>query len=210
LEQFHYTNNDGSCERRRSYRFMILLDHIALDEEILTQPFACDLNACKGACCTMEGGTGAPLRENEIEQVEGALEAAMKYLTPESREYIAKNGWLAGTEGDRTVNCINDAQCVFVYFDNSVAKCAIERAYFQNECTFRKPISCHLFPIRVANFGGPYLYYDRFPECAPARINGEVTHQRIVDTCHDALVREYGEDWTNALQMLDDTSSPSV
>jgi len=189
---------------------MIVLDHIALDEEIIMQPFACDLNACKGACCTMEGGSGAPLREEEIASVEQALPAAARYLSEESQEYIRRHGWLAGPEGDRTVNCIDDKQCVFVVFENSIAKCALERAYFENESTFRKPISCHLFPIRVANFGGPYLYYDRFPECAPAVANGEKLHLRIVDTCHDALVREYGEDWTDAVQTLDDTSSPSA
>ncbi|MFM7774014.1 MAG: DUF3109 family protein [Candidatus Kapaibacterium sp.] len=189
---------------------MFVLDHIALDEEIITQPFACDLRACKGACCTMEGGTGAPLRESEIASVEHALPAAMRHLSEESQEYIRRNGWLAGPEGDRTVNCIDDAQCVFVVFEESIAKCALERAYFHDESTFRKPISCHLFPIRVADFGGPYLYYDRFPECAPAVVNGERSHQRIVDTCHDALVREYGEEWTDALRTLDDTSLPSA
>ena len=199
-----------ACFKEENSGRMIVLDHIALDEEILTQPFACDLRACKGACCTMEGGTGAPLRESEIEAVEAALPMALMYLDPSSQAYIRDNGWLAGEEGDRTVNCINDAQCVFVVFENSIAKCALERSFFDGKTAFRKPISCHLFPIRVANFGGPYLYYDRFPECAPAVEHGKQEHLRIVDTCHDALVREYGEEWTNALQTLDDTSRPSA
>lgn len=188
---------------------MIVVDHIALDEDILTQPFACDLKACKGACCTMEGGTGAPLQEKEIPLIESALDAASQYLPENARDTIRKQGWLAGKPGEWTVNCIDDAQCVFVFFEESVAKCALERAYFENKSSFRKPISCHLFPIRVADFGGTYLYYDRFPECAPAIRNGMMTDTRVVDTSRDALVREFGKEWTDTVCSVD-LSDPSA
>ena len=188
---------------------MIVVDHIALDEEIFTQPFACDLQACKGACCTMEGGTGAPLQEKEIPLIESSLTAATAYLPANALATIREQGWLSGEQGAWTVQCIDDAQCVFVFYENSIAKCALERAYFENKSSFRKPISCHLFPIRVANFGGPYLYYDRFPECVPARHHGEMTNTRIVDTCHDALEREFGKEWTDTVCSID-LSDPSA
>lgn len=181
---------------------MILLNDIALDDRILTQPFACDLKKCKGACCTLAGGSGAPLREAEIAHVEAAKEAASEYLTSSSRDYIAKNGWLTGEYGNRMVGCIDDAQCVFVFFEDEVARCALERAYFDQKTEFRKPISCHLFPIRVADFGGPYLYYEEFSECIPALANGKALDLKVKDISRDALIREYGEEWVDALDAL--------
>ncbi len=179
---------------------MIVVHDIALDEHILTQPFACDLKACKGACCTLSGGSGAPLRELEIDRVEQSKAAALEYLTPESRAHIARHGWLTGEYGNRTVGCIDDAQCVFVFFDEGIARCALEKAYVDGKTEFRKPISCHLFPIRVADFGGPYLYYDVFTECRPAIPHGKELGLKVKDITRDALIREYGEEWVTALE----------
>lgn len=179
---------------------MIVVQDIALDEHILTQAFACDLKACKGACCTLSGGTGAPLRELELASIEAAKGPALEYLTAESREHIAKHGWLVGEHGNRTVGCIDDAQCVFVFFDDGIARCALERAYLDGKTEFRKPISCHLFPIRVADFGGPYLYYDVFTECRPAIPNGQALNLKVKDITRDALIREYGEEWVAELE----------
>ena len=178
--------------------FLIILNDIALDELILTQPFACDLDQCKGACCTLKGGSGAPLRDDEAKSLADATPAALQYLSRESQAYIAKHGIINGEAGDLTVQCIDDAQCVFVYFEKDIARCALERAYLEGQNEFRKPISCHLFPIRVADFGGPYLYYEEFSECRPAFENGRRTHSRVVDCTRDALSRDFGEEWTEA------------
>ncbi len=194
------TRFDGS--RASYHRSMLILNDIALDEQILTQPFACDLKQCKGACCTLSGGSGAPLREEEIAPIEAAKDQAMEYLSESSRAYIKSHGWLDGSYGDRTVGCIDDKQCVFVFWEDDIARCALERAYKDGKTAFRKPISCHLFPIRIADFGGPYLYYDVFSECKPALANGEKLGLAIKDITRDALVREFGAEWVEALDAL--------
>lgn len=178
---------------------MILLDHLLIQEQVLTTHFSCDLKGCKGACCTLQGGAGAPLLDEEVESVRGVVSSVLHYL-PERSQAILRNGDpVEGAPGDRSVACIDDADCVFVYYDNDVAKCAIEKAYFNGEVAFRKPLSCHLFPIRVANFGGPYLHYEVIDECEPGRVQGEALGRPLVESLRDALTRAYGEDIYNRI-----------
>ncbi len=171
---------------------MIVLDHLLLNEQVLSTHFSCDLKGCKGACCTLKGGAGAPLLEEEVEQIRRVTEPVKKYLPSRSQELLQEHDPVEGPLGDRSVACVDDADCVFVYYDGDVAKCAIEKAYFAGEVEFRKPLSCHLFPIRVANFGGPYLHYEVIDECEPGRALGEQMGRPLVESLHDALVRAYG------------------
>ncbi len=172
---------------------MILLDHLLIQEEVLTSTFACDLRHCKGACCTLSGGAGAPLNEDEIQPLRRAIPAALPYLGERSQQWLASHDPVEGDVGDRSVACFDDADCVFVYYDGDVAKCAIEKAFHNGETDFRKPISCHLFPIRVANFGGPYLHYEKIEECQPGREHGEHLGISLVDFLREPLIRAYGE-----------------
>jgi hypothetical protein len=176
-----------------------ILDIVA-DNALATTKFACDLSACKGACCTMPGGRGAPLADEEVTLIEEATPAALKYLPERNREVIRRQGAIEGGHGDHATRCIDDRDCVFVYYEGDVAKCAIERAYFNGEASFRKPISCHLFPIRSTEMlGGHYLHYERISECAPARRNGEREGILLYRFLKDALVRAYGEEFYNDL-----------
>lgn len=177
---------------------MIVLNDILLDEHILTQPFSCDVKKCKGACCTMEGGAGAPLRNDELDSIQASVEAALPYLSEQSARIIREKGWLIADGDGLATRCIDDRDCVFVFYDGDVAKCALERAYFNGESTFRKPLSCHLFPVRVADFGGDYLYYERIEECTPALARGEATGETVLTTTQSALERAYGSEWTHA------------
>ncbi len=178
---------------------MILIDTILLDEQLLSTPFLCDLGKCKGACCTMKGGQGAPVLEQEVEAVQSAIAPASKYLSKRSKDAIAAHGAVEQIDGEFMTVCIDDADCVFVYYEGDVAKCAIEKAYFAEETDFRKPLSCHLFPIRIADFNGPYLYYDEFEGCEPALKHGEKHNVRIPEAVQDALVRAFGEEWYGTL-----------
>jgi hypothetical protein len=183
---------------------MIAIDAILLDDAIVQQPFLCNTTACKGACCTVKGGEGAPLLDSEVQDVESAVEVAWEYLPERSRKEITKQGAVAGTAGDYSTQCIEDRDCVFVYYENGsdVARCAIEKAFLDGKTSFRKPLSCHLFPIRVADFNGPYLYYDVFPECAPALKHGAYHRVHIYECVKDALVRLYGEQWFEKLRQF--------
>lgn len=178
---------------------MIVIDTILVDEHILDTPFLCDLGKCRGACCTMKGGAGAPLLDEEVQMVRDAVVPASRYLATRSLELLADNDPVVGEAGDHTTLCIDDADCVFVYYDNGVAKCAIERAYFNGETAFRKPISCHLFPARVADFGGPYIYYEEIPECRPALEHGREQGVPAYRMLKESLVRAFGEEWYDRL-----------
>lgn len=181
---------------------MFLIDNILVDENIVSTPFLCELSVCKGACCTVKGGQGAPLLDEEIVLLENSIKPASKYLSERSKAEIAKHGSWEGAPGEYTTLCIEDADCVFVYYEGDVAKCAIEKAYFEGRNEFRKPISCHLFPIRITDFHGDYLYYDKFDECAPALAHGTREKVHIPETVKEALIRAYGEEWYNKLNSL--------
>lgn len=178
---------------------MIYLDPILVDERIATTAFCCDLAACRGGCCTLPGGSGAPLRDDEVAHVLGVVDVVADQLPARSLEEIRRGGAVDGSPGDHTVRCVDDKDCVFVYYDGAVAKCAIEKAWKEGKTDFRKPISCHLFPIRVSNFGGTYLYYEKFSECAPALVHGASTGVRVYELAKEALVRAFGEEWYNSL-----------
>jgi hypothetical protein len=174
---------------------MILIDNILLEEEITGTSFSCDLEKCKGACCTFPGKYGAPLNDEEIDMIYNNLDIAKKYLSKKSADYIEENGFYEGSKNNYSTMCIDKKDCVFVYYENSVAKCAIEKAYFNGESSFRKPISCHLFPIRVNNTGRKYLYFQNIPECKPAIKKGKSEKVNLVNFSKDALIRAYGEEW---------------
>jgi len=170
-----------------------ILDNIA-DEALATTKFACDLGACKGACCTMPGGRGAPLDDAEVELLNDAIPASLPYLSERNRAIIAAKGAIEGRPGDYATRCINRRDCVFVYYENEVAKCAIEKAYFNGEVAFRKPLSCHLFPIRIDQvFDADYLRYEQIDECSEALANGERKGIPLYRFLKEAITRAYGE-----------------
>jgi hypothetical protein len=179
---------------------MILIEKILLDEDILNSRFLCDLTKCKGACCTFPGEKGAPVKDSEVQIMHHCLEAASEYLSERNLKYIEKFGIIEGEKGDYTTVCIKKRDCVFVYFENGIAYCALERAYLDGKTDFRKPISCHLFPVRVGNFNGDYLYYSKIDECKPALDRGKANEVHLTQCVKDALIRAYGGKWYQILE----------
>ena len=174
---------------------MILIDSILMDEAIIQEHFSCDLQECKGACCTISGGEGAPLLNEEIPLIEECIPHAMEYLGNVSKKFLEKESWIGGTPEEPFVQCIDDMDCVFVFRDDGIAKCALEKAFHEGKTSFRKPISCHLFPIRIRNFGGDYLSFQPFEECKPAFDHGKNNGNTVIHSVKDALIRAYGETW---------------
>lgn len=174
---------------------MILIDSVLVDPKVLSQPFSCDIQQCKGACCTLEGGQGAPLLESELPFIESSFDYAKEHLSQQSLNVIEKNGLWEEIDGKFYTSTIQQKDCVFVFYDNGIAKCSIEKSYFEGKNEFRKPISCHLFPIRKVSFGGDYIYYEQFDECKPALSNGINTSSTVLSNSKDALIRMYGEEW---------------
>lgn len=178
---------------------MILAGDILVDEKATVAKFSCDTAKCKGACCTLEGGGGAPLTDDEAETIRGIYEVVSPYLTELSSE-IARKRSVDGTPGDYSTTCIDNRACCFVYYDaGGIARCSIERAYFDGKTSFRKPLSCHLFPLRLGNFGGSYIYYEHFDECEPGREKGQIDNIYLLDELQAPLQRTFGEKWTEEL-----------
>ena len=186
---------------------LISVDSVLVNREILEVKFSCDLAKCKGACCTLESDYGAPpLLENEIGEIEKALPAAAVYLPEEHAAEIEKHGFFERKEGELVTRSLDRKACVLVFYEAGVAKCSLERAFFDGKTTFRKPISCHLFPIRVSEFGGDILRYERFSECAPGfEKKAPRENITIAETCKDALERKYSIEWYNTLAESSDT-----
>jgi hypothetical protein len=175
---------------------MFVVDHVLVSDELLDAPFSCNLGACRGACC-VQGDSGAPLEPEEREEVEKVLPRVRQYLRPEALRVIDREGvWEEIAPGRYATTCVGEAECVFVTYDGPVAKCAIQKAFFEGRVDFEKPISCHLFPIRVQDYGDlEVLNYEQISLCDPARKHGQRTGMQAADYLRRPLVRRYGEDW---------------
>ncbi len=181
-------------------RELIVIDDVTVEGSLTERKFACDLLKCKGACCSLPGGRGAPLLDLEIPEIEGVLTEVLPLLSEEKRKLIEKSGFYEGPRGDYATTCVDDEDCVFVYRENGIAKCAIEKAFNNGKVGFRKPISCHLYPIRVGRFGGDILRYHELAECRPAVTKGESENVGVIEFLRSALTRLYGEEWFGKLE----------
>jgi len=173
----------------------IEIDNIALNTEIVENSFTCDLSKCKGACCTMESEFGAPVTKEEIEEINKILHVVKDYLPKKHFNEIEKKGFWVDKHGELMTRSIDNRDCVFVTYDGDIAKCGIEKAFLEGKVEFQKPVSCHLFPIRVSNFGGPVLRYEKYSDCSPAIEKGKKTKIKILDFCRDGLERAFGKKW---------------
>lgn len=178
----------------------IPVENVLIRKEIKETPFACDLKKCKGACCTLESEFGAPLLIEEVSEIQNVLPSVKSLLSEDHWKEIQQGGFYEKKDGELMTRAINNRACVFVYFENNIAKCSLEKIYFEGKSKFRKPISCHLFPIRISDFGGEILRYEKFSECTPALENGKEQNITIADFCSDALIRKYGKNWYKKLK----------
>ncbi len=174
---------------------MFVIGEVVIEDTVARTQFRCDLARCKGACCTVEGGRGAPLLDHEIVELEAVLPYVRKYLNADHLKVIEQQGVFEGSPGDRVTTCFNHQACVFVMMNDGIARCAIEHAFFQGEVLWQKPLSCHLFPIRIRHFGGDILYFEEFSGCEAALLKGKKEGILLSDFTKDALVRAYGNQW---------------
>ncbi|MFC2130241.1 DUF3109 family protein [Bacteroidota bacterium] len=174
---------------------MILIDGVLVEEDLIHKKFCCDLKKCKGACCTFYGEFGAPVLDSEVELMEECKTFAEKYLSEQSKSYIIKHGVVEGIAGNYTTVCMNKKDCVFVYYEDDIAFCALEKAYLSGATNFRKPLSCHLFPVRVAYWSNGHLYFSEIPECDSAVKKGKKEDIFLYYTVKEALIRKFGKSW---------------
>lgn len=174
---------------------LISIQDVQVNTEIAETPFVCDLIKCKGACCTLESSYGAPLKKEEIGKIDGILNEVLSYLPEINREEINENGYYEEKGVELYIRSVDNKECVFVHFQHGIAKCSIEKAFNEGKTNFKKPISCHLFPIRNSNFGGDVLRYEKIEECEPALEKGASENVTIAEFCEEPLQRNYGKKW---------------
>ncbi|MDL2262278.1 DUF3109 family protein [Bacteroidales bacterium OttesenSCG-928-I21] len=179
---------------------MIDIDNKIVHIDIFTENFCCDICKCKGICCA-EGDSGAPLEENEVEKIEEILPLIYDKLTEESRNVIKNKGVsMIDIEGDLTTTiCGESGPCVFTQYDNNnIAYCLIEKAWEEGLTDFRKPISCHLYPIRITKYKDfDAVNYNVWDVCDDARTLGNEKNITIFEFLKDPLIRKYGKEWYN-------------
>jgi hypothetical protein len=175
---------------------MFAVDDVLISDSVLDAPFACHLGRCKGACC-VHGEQGAPLEPEERAELEEALPVVWDSLRPEARAAIAARGpWVEEAPGEYSTACVEDAECVFVVYEKGVAQCALQRAHREGRLAFEKPISCHLYPIRVEHWAGTtVLNYEQIDLCRPAIRHGRRLALLLHDFLELPLTRRFGPDW---------------
>lgn len=181
---------------------MIEIDDKIVSLDILHERFACDISQCKGICC-VEGNAGAPLDIDEVDTLEEEWDNYSPYMTEEGRQAVERQGFMVvDEEGDYTTPLIDDAECAYSFSENGVTYCAIERAYREGRTSFIKPISCHLYPIRLMRFsnGSIGLNYHRWEVCRTACECGRKLGIPVYKSLREPIIRRFGEEFYNALE----------
>ena len=179
---------------------MIQIEDKIISLDIFETYFFCDLSACKGSCC-VEGDSGAPLLYEEKKILEEIYEKVKPYMSKEGKVEVEKNGVSTiDKDGDLTTTLVKNKECSFVIFENGIAKCSIEKAYNNGSIEFKKPISCHLFPIRIAEYSDfEAVNYEKIKICKPACDCGSKLKIPLFVFLKEPLIRKYGESWYEEL-----------
>ncbi|MGL2987454.1 DUF3109 family protein [Flavobacterium sp. RSSA_27] len=182
---------------------MFQLGKTIVSEDILEKEFVCNLSACKGACC-VDGDAGAPLNSEETKILEAVFPKVKPFLRKQGIEAIEAQGtWIKGGDGDLETPLIDNKDCAYVIFDGTTALCGIEQAYNQGVIDWKKPVSCHLYPIRVKDFSDfAAVNYDKWDICDDACALGKELEVPVYKFVKEALIRRFGEDWYMELEKV--------
>lgn len=188
---------------------MILIQEVLIDEDIFNEEFLCNLNVCKGACC-WEGDFGAPLEKHEIDELDTYHDIILSYLPKRSKIYLEKEEGYRYFKGMKDMGTAlhSDGSCVYLTKgEGNISFCGIEQAWKDGKIPFRKPISCHLYPIRIEyDYQTQFekMEYDRWDICQAACVKGKENQLPIYRFAKDAITRKYGEEFYDQLEQLGD------
>jgi len=180
---------------------MIAIDNTLNSDDLGKVCFVCDLASCKGACC-IEGDAGAPVDEHEISMLEDAIDAVRPFMRPQGIKVIDEMGVFEyDAQGNYVTPLVNGGECAFVVFgSDGLAACAIEKAWEAGKTTFRKPVSCHLYPVRISRYNDfEAVNYHQWHICRPALALGKKLNVPLYVFLKDSLIRKYGEKWYTQL-----------
>ncbi len=181
---------------------MIEIDNKIVSTDLLTERFLCDLTACRGICC-VEGNAGAPLETDEPAVLAVEWPVYRRFMTSAGIQAVEKQGFaVTDSDGDLVTPLVGNAECAYSYNENGTTLCAIEKAWQQGLTTFQKPISCHLYPIRVVHFsdGSMGLNYHRWGVCEGARQLGRTKGVPVYKMLREAIVRRFGSEFYSAME----------
>lgn len=183
---------------------MIQIDDTIIATDIIEENFLCDLSVCKGECC-VEGESGAPLEKDEVDTIEKILPLVWDDLSPIAQQTIEKQGVAyKDYDGEMVTSIVNGKDCVFTYYDETgICKCAIEKAFRNGKTDFYKPISCHLYPIRLQKYRDfTAVNYHRWKVCKAAVLLGNKEGLKVYQFLKEPLIRRFGEVWYKELDLI--------
>ena len=184
---------------------MIAIDNILISDEIVSEQFVCDLNKCKGGCCE-DGDSGAPLAKEELEHLRQIVEIVKPYLTAEGVQVLEKEGlYKYDPEFGWVTPTIAGKMCAYGFRDQQgIIKCGIEQAYLDKKITWKKPISCHLYPIKISKHK-EYTnvnYEPRDVLCKPACALGKKLKLPVYQFLKEAIIRKFGTVFYTTLHQI--------
>lgn len=183
---------------------MIAIDDTLISDDVIKKAFVCNLNACKGECC-VAGDSGAPLEKAEINILKEILPKIKSYIPEEGLKAIEEQGIsVVDEDGDDVTPLVDgNKHCAYVYFDEqNIAKCSIEKAYNDGIVDFKKPISCHLYPIRITTYNTyTAVNYHLWEVCNDACILGRSLKVPVYEFLKEPLIRRFGNDWYEQLTL---------
>ena len=182
---------------------MYQIDDKIIGRQVFETCFSCDLQQCKGACC-VEGESGAPLDEQELPVLEAIYEKVKPYLTPEGKAVIEKHGkWIIDADGDYVTPLINGRECAYYYREDGITYCAIEKAYLEQKIDFRKPVSCHLFPVRITEYRDfVAVNYEEVKICKAALAKGKKEQMPMFRFLKEPLSRKFGDAFYEKMEIF--------
>jgi hypothetical protein len=175
---------------------MIIIEKTLISDDVCQAFFACDLKLCKGKCC-IEGDYGAPLEEDEINILEEEIDKIKPYMSSEEIEVVSKTGvFVLDIDGQFVTPLVENRQCVFVFFENDIANCSIEKAFIDKKISFQKPLSCHLYPLRIQKQPEyDAINYHQWDICSGGRLNGKNLKIPLYKYLKEPLIKKYGDVW---------------
>ncbi|MDQ3190645.1 MAG: DUF3109 family protein [Bacteroidota bacterium] len=188
---------------------MIAIDNTIVSEDLLKRKFVCDLQSCKGACC-VEGDSGAPLEDEECGILDDIFEDVKPYMNEAGIKAVEAQGkFVIDSDGDYVTPLVKGKECAYVIFDKAgIAKCAIEKAHSEGKIDFKKPVSCHLYPVRVTKYEGfDAVNYHEWEICSPACHCGDKLDVKVYKFLKAPLIRKYGKDWFEKLELAEKEKS---
>jgi len=182
---------------------MFEIDNKIVSLDLFTEKFACDFNKCRGYCCVY-GESGAPLEQEEVKILKQIFPELMEFLRPDGIQAIEKQGTsVVDMDKDKVTPLIGRKECAYAIFENGIARCGIEKAFEAGVISFRKPLSCHLYPVRIKKYDTfEAVNYDRWRVCDPARECGNKLNIPLYVFIRDALIRKYGEEFFRKLEQI--------